>query len=42
MLNRSNCLVFANNFPIQIDLEVVYKFKKVKQGISAVCAETEE
>jgi hypothetical protein len=27
--------VFANIFPIPIDLEMVYKFKKVKQGSSA-------
>jgi hypothetical protein len=34
--------VFANIISIQIDLKVVYKDKKVKQGTSAACAETEE
>jgi hypothetical protein len=34
--------MFANNFPIQMDFEVVYKLKKVKQGTSAARAETKE
>jgi hypothetical protein len=34
--------VFANIFPIQIDLEVVYRLKKDKQDTSAARAETEE
>jgi hypothetical protein len=34
--------VFANIIPIQIDLEVVYKDQKVKQGTSAARDETEE
>jgi hypothetical protein len=34
--------VFSNIFPIQIDLEVVYKVKKVKQGTSTARDETEE
>jgi len=34
--------VFANIFPIQIDLEVVHKLKKVEQDTSATRAETEE
>jgi len=34
--------VFANIFPIQINLEVVHKLKEVKQGASAARAETSE
>jgi hypothetical protein len=34
--------VFANIYPIQIDLEVVYKLQKAKQGTSATRDETEE
>jgi hypothetical protein len=34
--------VFAAIIPIEIDLEVVYKDKKVKQGPSTARAETEE
>jgi hypothetical protein len=34
--------VFSNIIPIQIDFEVVYKLKKVKQGTSAARAETKE
>jgi hypothetical protein len=34
--------VFANIFPIEIDLEVVHKLQKVKQGASAARDETEE
>jgi hypothetical protein len=34
--------VFANIFPIQIDLEVVHKLKKAKQDTSAACSETKE
>jgi hypothetical protein len=34
--------MFANIFPIQVDLEVVHKLKKVKQSASAAHAETEE
>jgi hypothetical protein len=34
--------MFANNFPIQIDLEVVYRLKKIKQGPSATRDETPE
>jgi hypothetical protein len=34
--------VFANIYPKQIDFEVVYKLKKIKQGTSAARDETEE
>jgi hypothetical protein len=34
--------MFANNFPIQIDLEVVHKLKKIKQSTSSARAETAE
>jgi hypothetical protein len=34
--------VFADIIPIQIDLEVVHKLQKVKQGPSAARDETEE
>jgi hypothetical protein len=35
-------LCFANIFSIQIDLEVVHKLQKVKQGTSTARDETEE
>jgi hypothetical protein len=34
--------VCANIYPIEIDLEVVYKVQKVKQGTSGARDETEE
>jgi hypothetical protein len=34
--------VFANIFPVQIDLEMVHKLKEVKQGTSTARDETEE
>jgi hypothetical protein len=34
--------VFANIFPIQIDLEVAHKLQKVNQGTSTTRDETEE
>jgi hypothetical protein len=32
ILNRSNCLVVGIVFQIQVDLEVIYKFWKIRQA----------
>jgi len=40
ILDRSNYLVFANIVSIEVDLEVVHKLKKIKQGPSPARDET--